>query len=167
MAVHEDFVTLLADIEIYVDAIAEIQIQNLNAWVGVVRDEIVAKYNPGSDDPHLRLMNAAQINEDQYFANIVHEDIDRIIADIRKAHKGSATSAPDTTAVEQLKKGLEVAANFEGSPQEKQLVALCWEFGIDYKSLTAEEFRFLMRIFQKSKHLKSPISRRGKQRRKR
>ncbi len=33
---HEDFIKLMDDIEIYVDGIADMQIQNLNAWVNVV-----------------------------------------------------------------------------------------------------------------------------------
>ena len=40
MAVHKDFVKLLADIEIYVDGIASMQMQNLNAYVNLARDTI-------------------------------------------------------------------------------------------------------------------------------
>ena len=48
LAVHPDFVKLLADIQIYV--IAATQIQNLNAWVDVARAEIMEKYQPGEHD---------------------------------------------------------------------------------------------------------------------
>ena len=37
---HKNFVKLLADIEIYVNGMATMQIQNLNAWVDVARAEI-------------------------------------------------------------------------------------------------------------------------------
>lgn len=56
MATHKDFVKLLADIEIYVDGIAGMQIQNLNAWIDVVREEIITKYRPNEDDPNIRVM---------------------------------------------------------------------------------------------------------------
>lgn len=48
LALHPDFVKLLADIQIYVEGIAATQIQNLNAWVDVARAEIMEKYQPGS-----------------------------------------------------------------------------------------------------------------------
>lgn len=47
LVTHPDFVKLLADIQIYVEGIAAMQIQNLNAWVDVARAEIVEKYKPG------------------------------------------------------------------------------------------------------------------------
>ena len=40
LAIHPDFVKLLADIQIYVEGIASMQIQNLNTWVDVSRAEI-------------------------------------------------------------------------------------------------------------------------------
>jgi len=162
MAAHKDFVKLLADIEIYVDAIAGMQIQNLNAWVDVVREEIITKYRPSEDDPNIRVMDAAHIQETEYFRHIVHDDMDSIIQDIREVHKNDSTSAPDTTPVAELKKGLETAASYKGSPQEKLVVIFCEQLDIDYKKLTAEEFQVIKRVLQKSKVLKSQMKQRGK-----
>ena len=53
LATHKDFIKFLADIEIYVDGIATMQIQNLNSLVDTVRHEIIERYRPGEDDPHL------------------------------------------------------------------------------------------------------------------
>ena len=39
LATHPDFSKLLADIQIYVEGIASMQIQNLNAWVDVASFE--------------------------------------------------------------------------------------------------------------------------------
>ena len=47
LALHKDFGKLLADIEIYVNGMAAAQIQNLNAWADVTRDELMEKYQPG------------------------------------------------------------------------------------------------------------------------
>ena len=55
LATHKDFIKFLADIEIYVDGIATMQIQNLNALVDTVRHEIIERYRPGEDDPHLKV----------------------------------------------------------------------------------------------------------------
>ena len=50
LATHKDFIKFLADIEVYVDGIASMQIQNLNSLVDTVRHEIIERYRPGEDD---------------------------------------------------------------------------------------------------------------------
>lgn len=163
MAAHKDFVKLLADIEIYVDGIASMQVQNLNALVDMARVEITEKYQPG-EDSHIRLLNAEHIEEDTYFQNVVHSDMDSIIKDIKEAHKSDSTSAPDTTAAKEIRQVITEAASFTGSAEEKQVVVMCRQLGIDYKKLTAEEFQVMIRVLGKSKHLNIP---RGKRRKKR
>ena len=61
LATHKDFIKFLTDIEIYVDGIATMQIQNLNALVDTVRHEIIERYRPGEDDPHLKVLQACRI----------------------------------------------------------------------------------------------------------
>lgn len=164
MAVHRDFVKLMADIEIYVDGIAAMQLQSLNSVVDLARVEIIEQYRPGENDRIIKTLGAAHINEDRYFSDMVHGDIDEIIRDIREAHKGDSTSAPEPSVATQLKKALADAENFKGSTQEKQIAALLGQLGIDYNRLSLEEMRVLMKAFGKSKHLKSPGSKRGKKR---
>ena len=114
LTVHRDFVKLLADIEIYVDGIAAMQIQNLNAWVDVVRAEIMGKYRPSEQDKDAYLLHAAHVNEGEYFCQRVHEDIDAIIQDIRDAHKGDSTSAPDTYCCTGDKAGFRGSGKLQG-----------------------------------------------------
>lgn len=68
MAAHKDFVKLLADIEIYVDGIATMQIQNLNACVDEARAEIMKKYQPDKQDTDAYLLQASHIHDHQYSA---------------------------------------------------------------------------------------------------
>ena len=147
---HEEFPRLLADIEIYIDNIAGMQIQNLNAWIDVVRQELIAKHNPDKDDPTLRVLEAAHINDDEYFSHLVNEDIDRIIRDLREKHRKDSTSAPEVSVVQKMKQDLDEVANFKGSRLEKQIVLYCKQLQIDYGKLTPEEFRWFIRIIQKS-----------------
>ena len=103
----------LADIEIYVDGIATMQIQNLNALVDTVRHEIIERYRPGEDDPHLKVLQAAHISDDEYFSHMVRDDLNLIIRDIREAHKKDSESAPQTTVADELKENLEAVENFK------------------------------------------------------
>ena len=51
------------------------QIQNLNALVDTVRHEIIERYRPGEDDPHLKVLQAAHISDDEYFSHMVLDDL--------------------------------------------------------------------------------------------
>ena len=166
LATHKDFIKFLADIEIYVDGIATMQIQNLNALVDTVRHEIIERYRPGEDDPHLKVLQAAHISDDEYFSHMVLDDLNLIIRDIRETHKKDSESAPQTTVADELKENLEAVENFKGSRDEKLVVLYCKQLGINYKNLSDEEFRWLIRILKKSKKMGTPISQRKKRERK-
>lgn len=165
LAAHKDFVKLMADIEIYVDGIAAMQIQNLNSTVDLARAEIMERYHPVEHDRTLLTLEAAHINEDLYFGQRIYEDMDGILHDIKEAHKKDSASAPETPVASQVKSAIEKAAT-KGSAQEKQLAALLGILGINYDRLSMEEVRVLIKAFEKSKLLKSPIRQRGKTKRK-
>ena len=162
LATHRDFIKFLADIEVYVDGIASMQIQNLNSLVDTVRHEIIERYRPGEDDPHLRILQAAHLEDDEYFSHMIQDDISAIVRDIRAAHKSDSESAPPTTIAEELKQDLEDVANFKGSPLEKQAALYCKRLGINYNKLSDVEFRQLVHILEKSKFFKSYVGQRKK-----
>ena len=92
----------------------------------------------------------------------VLDDLNLIIRDIREAHKKDSESAPQTTVANELKENLEAVENFKGSRDEKLVVLYCKQLGINYKNLSDEEFRWLIRILKKSKKMGTPISQRKK-----
>ena len=53
MAAHERFSRFMADMEIYVDGIASMQIQSLNSVVDMARIEIEERYHPAEDDRYI------------------------------------------------------------------------------------------------------------------
>ena len=93
---------------------------------------------------------------------LVINDLNLIIRDIREAHKKDSESAPQTTVADELKENLEAVENFKGSRDEKLVVLYCKQLGINYKNLSDEEFRWLIRILKKSKKMGTPISQRKK-----
>ena len=141
---------------------SSMQIQNLNTLVDTVRHEIIERYRPGEDDPHLKVLQAAHISDDEYFSHMVLDDLNLIIRDIRETHKKDSESAPQTTVANELKENLEAVENFKGSRLEKLAVLYCKQLGINYKNLSDEEFRWLIRILQKSKKTGTPINQRKK-----
>ena len=107
--------------------------QNLNALVDTVRHEIIERYRPGEDDPHLKVLQAAHISDDEYFNQMVRDDLNLIIRDIREAPKKDSESAPQTTVADELKENPEAVENFKGSRDEKLVVLYCEQLGINYK----------------------------------
>lgn len=161
LATHKDFIKFLADIEIYVDGIATMQIQNLNTLVDTVRHEIIERYRPGEDDPHLKVLQAAHISDDEYdeyFSYMVLDDLSLLIRDIREAHKKYSESVTQTTVADERKENLEAVENFKGSRDEKLVILYCKQLGINYKNLSEEEFCWFIRILKKSKKIGTPIS---------
>lgn len=168
LATHKDFPKLFTDIEIYVDGIAAMQIQNLNAYLNTARKMVEKKYQPEANDRHQKILVSAHIDEDKYFASIVHDDIDSIIQDIKENHRGDRDSAPTDDWVKELEQDIEYASSIQGTSQKRQAALYCRRLGIDYKKLTEVEFETLIGIMQKSKLLRNPGGgrNRGKKKRK-
>lgn len=149
-------------IEIYVDRIASMQIDNMNAVLATIRAQILSQHQITDRDLYLRTLDAALIQEDRYFTHTIHTDIDTILSDIRDAHKSDVTTADDTTIAEKLKQDIEAAANFRDSSLEQQMRIYCNQLGIPYDKLTPEELNGVMSALKKSEYLKSPVNKRGK-----
>lgn len=164
MAAHRDFVKLLADMEIYVDGIAARQIETLNSVVNAARDEIIAKYQPNEHESTMHLLKALEIQEGEYFSQRVHEDIDDIMADIKKTH-ARRESQTDSLA-ESIKRDIEEAMNSSESRVETLLRQALIRLGVPYAKVTEEEKKTMLNVLRKSKTLQSGIPMRGKYKRK-
>ena len=162
MATHKDFQRLMVDMEIFVDRIADMRIKDTNAVLEATRQQVMEKYNPGENDLYVRTLELAQISEDEYFSHVVHNDLDGIMRDIRDAHQKDTLTADVETPAAEVQKQLETAMSYEGSEEEKKARVFLASLGIDYDTLTREEFVTQINILKKSKHLKSPNNLRGK-----
>ena len=73
-------------------------------------------------------------------------------------------TADDGLSAAAVQERLADAMSFEGSSEEKKARAFLATLGIDYDKLTKEQFVTLIDILKLSKHMKSPISQRGRSR---
>ena len=162
MALHKDFQRMMVDIEIFVDRIADMRINDMNTVLNATRRQMIEKYNPGENDLYVRTLELVQISEDDYFGHVVHQDIDGIMQDIRDAHRKDALTADVKTPAMEAQKQLETAMSYEGSEDEKKARVFLASLGIDYDTLTQEEFVTVINVLKKSAHMKSPYNQRGK-----
>jgi len=72
--------------EIYVDNLAAMQIHNMNKYIEFTRVKLQEK-GTSTTDHYIKTLEAAIIKEDDYFANLLGNDIAGIAKDIKNAHK--------------------------------------------------------------------------------
>ena len=159
---HKDFQRFMLDAEIYVDRIADMRVNDMNAVLEAVRQMALIKNGGDANDLHLRTLEVAQIREDEYFGSLIAGDLKDILRDIRSEHRPDTMTADETSLVATVQGQLQDAMNFEGSVEEKKAKALLATLGIDYDAITMEQFVNLIEVLKLSKHLKTPISQRGK-----
>ena len=161
---HRDFQRFMLDAEIYVDRIADMRIKDMNAVLEAVRQMALMKNGGDENDLHLRTLKVAQLREEEYFGSLIADDLKGILRDIRSEHRPDTMTADETSLAATVQGQLQDAMNFEGSSEEKQIRAFMATIGLDYDTLTKEEFVSIISGLKKSKYLKSPISQRGKAR---
>ena len=159
---HKDFQRFMLDAEIYVDRIADMRVNDMNAVLEAVRQMALMKNGGNENDLHLRTLEVAQIREDEYFGSLIADDLKGILRDIRNEHRLDTMTADETSLAATVQEQLQEAMNFEGSSEEKKIRAYLATIGLDYDALTKEEFVSLIGILKKSKYMKNPISQRGK-----
>lgn len=160
LIVHPEFSRLMADMEIYVDGVVSMQIRNLNTLLESARTAIIEKYHPKEDNTLLTL-KAAQIDEDEYFARVVSEDVERILKELKEAHSRDQGSAATDDSAVSLKEYLDELSGTEGGDQ-KWIKIFCKELRLPYAKLTETEKNWLIQISRKSELLKSGTSQRGR-----
>ena len=161
---HKDFQRFMLDAEIYVDRIADMRVNDMNAVLKAVRQMALMKNGGEENDLYLRTLEVAQIREDEYFGSLIADDLKGILRDIRNEHRPDTMTADETSLAATVQDQLQEAMNFEGSSEEKKIRAYLATIGLDYDALTKEEFVSLIGILKKSKYMKNSISQRGKAR---
>ena len=159
---HKDFQRFMLDAEIYVDRIADMRVNDMNAVLEAVRQMALMKNGGDENDLYLRTLEVAQIREDEYFGSLIADDLKGILRDIRNDHRPDTMTADESSLAAAVQGQLQDAMNFEGSSEEKKAKALLATLGIDYDAITMEQFVNLIEELKLSKHLKTPISQRGK-----
>lgn len=75
MLCHPDFQRMTLDAEIFVDRIADMRINDMNAILEAVRQMLLAKQTAGQGDLYIRTLELAQVREEEYFGHVVSEDL--------------------------------------------------------------------------------------------
>jgi len=159
---HHDFQKMMLDAEIYAERIADMRINDMNAVLQAVRQMVLMQQEEKQNDLHLRTLELAQVQEDEYFGHVISDDLKLILWDIRETHQDDAATADSHSPALDVQKSLQEATNYKGSDVKKQARIFLTTFGIDYDAITIEQFVNIIEVLKLSKHLKTSISQREK-----
>ena len=96
------FPDFLSDLEIYVDNLASAQIRNMNKYIEHNRAMIKNKYALSDSDHYMRSLKAVLIDEDNYFDNLLGNDISAIAKNLRELHKKDSNTGSDDTVFDEF-----------------------------------------------------------------
>ena len=99
----------------------------MNAVLEAVRQMALIKNGGEENDLHLRTLEVAQIQEDEYFGSLIADDLKGILRDIRSEHRPDTMTADEVSFAENMQNQLREAMNFEGSSEEKSKSVRSWQ----------------------------------------
>ena len=115
------FANFMSDMEIYVDNLAAMQIHNMNKYIEYTRAKLQEK-GTNTSDHFMKTLEAATIKEDDYFANLLGNDITGIAKDIKEAHKKDSNTGSDTTEVDEIEDAFEQVQKADNATQAQMIM---------------------------------------------
>ena len=91
---HESFHKFMTDLEIYIDGFNDKGIQITNAFLDVMRYKL-NELGADSTDAFTKIFDTSHIETEQYYINILLEDLKPIVSDLRNAHMKDSNTASD------------------------------------------------------------------------
>ena len=89
---HENFHKFMTDLEIYIDGFNDKDIQITNAFLDLMRYKLY-KFGANSTDAFTRIFDTSHIETEQYYLNILLEDLKSIVSDLKNAHMKDINTA--------------------------------------------------------------------------
>ena len=150
MIKHPDFINFLSDMEIYVDNLAGMQFRNINKII---------------EHHYMKTLEAATISEDNYFNNLLGNDIVKIAKAIRDAHGKDAETGDATTPVDDILDSFEELKTADNATQA-QMVMYSKLFKINFTKMDPYEFKTFTDMLQRYSDLCKPVKGNGRKKKK-
>lgn len=151
---HESFSKFMTDLEIYIDGFNDKGIQIANAFLDVMRCKL-NELGADSNDTFAKVFDSSHIETEQYYLNILSEDLKPIVSDLRNAHMKDSDTASDIDYQSMVKSIIDdftlqaqitADANTESSNEayiNGLLLLFCKNLEMNVTQLSAEEKQIL------------------------
>ena len=137
-----------------------------NRLLEKARQSVMEQHQTPENDLYMRTLELGQVSEEMFFSHVIHDDLDRIVKDLRTRHESDRTTAEPETPAADFARNIPVilldALMHKGTADEKRAFTICRVFGIDYMNLPEDDRIALARVFKKSPVLPAVTSQRGK-----
>lgn len=154
LATHPNFLRLMVDMEIFIDQIADMRVNQMNLILEATRQTILKEHAPGENDLYMRTLELGQVQENDFYSHILHDDLDSIVRDIREAHLKDKTTADPQPTLDEVKENFEQAIQM-GTDTEAMIHEFCDKMQIPFEKISSEDFSAFLRILSLSKLLKN------------
>ena len=91
---HENFHKFMTDLEIYIDGFNDNGIQIANTFLDVMRYKL-NELGADSTDAYTKIFDTSHIETEQYYINILLEDLKPIASDLRNTHMKDSNTDSD------------------------------------------------------------------------
>ena len=160
MIKHPEFKNFLTDMEIYIDNLAGMQFRNLNKMIEQTRVRLQNK-GISDEDHYMKTLATASISEDNYFNNLLGNDIVKIAKDLRDAHSKDAETGDATTPVDDILDSFEELKTADNATQA-QMIMYSKLFKINFTKMNPYEFKTFTDILQRYSDLCKPVKGTGR-----
>ena len=162
---HENFKKFMTDLEIYIDGFNDKGIQIANAFLDVMRYKL-NELGADSTDAFTKIFDTSHIETEQYYMNILLEDLKPIVSDLRNTHMKDNNTASDIDYQNMVKNIIDdftspTQISIEDTPEASNdayinglLLLFCKNLEMKITQLSAEEKQTLKEIFSRSKPAK-------------
>ena len=162
---HENFRKFMTDLEISIDGFHDKGIQIANAFLDVMRYKL-NELGADSTDAFTKIFDTSHIETEQYYMNILLEDLKPIVSDLRNTHMKDNNTASDIDYQNMVKNIIDdftspTQISIEDTPEASNdayinglLLLFCKNLEMKITQLSAEEKQTLKEIFSRSKPAK-------------
>ena len=162
---HKNFKKFMTDLEIYIDGFNDKGIQIANAFLDVMRYKL-NELGADSTDAFTKIFDTSHIETEQYYINILLEDLKPIVSDLRNTHMKDSNTASDIdyqsmvkNIIDDFTSPTQIATE---DPSEVSndayinglLLLFCKNLEMKITQLSVEEKQTLKEIFSRSKPAK-------------
>ena len=162
---HENFRKFMTDLEIYIDGFNDKGIQIANAFLDVMRCKLT-ELGADSTDAFATVFDNSHIEAEQYYMNILSDDLKPIVSDLRNAHMKDSNTASNIdyqsmvkNIIDDFTSQIPTTADDDAESSNDAyinglLLLFCKNLEMKVSQLSMEEKRILKEIFSRSKPAK-------------
>lgn len=162
---HENFHKFMTDLEIYIDGFNDKGIQIANAFLDVMRCKLT-ELGADSTDTFATVFDNSHIESEQYYMNILSDDLNPIVSDLRNSHMKDSNTASNIdyqsmvkNIIDDFTSQIPTTADDDAESSNDAyinglLLLFCKNLEMKVSQLSVEEKQTLKEIFSRSKPAK-------------